>query len=471
MGVVKGVGISVLLMLTITLALSAQDSSVLLEKAIYTEETLGNPSEAIDLYKQIVNAGNLSQATKALALYRLGMCYRKNDSEAQALATFSTLARLYPEQKDLIAKSQILAVRPEPWVDGEVMRLTQKPIGTKVASGNVGTYRAELTQEGGRSVWNLRYYMPGNYYSATRVDAGTMIPIANRAISRRTDLEARYGLDKIEILNLKDNSQPPKQISLTGTVYDAWQIVPLLRRLPLMEGFQIVIPLFESSTGSFAKAKFEVVDRETINAPAGSFNCYKIVMTSNDNAPADQIFWISADSHAYLVKTHINGIHEFELMSIGVLDKNQPLRVGNSLIEISLPAPSQWFPIPYGSSDYLALSAPELNSSLNVSVSEYNKLEIMSIAQMIDKNIFITNAAGLEKVRPQTRESVAIAGLTGERYIADASDFESGESIVVYKYCLFSSTRQYQFTFQTTKDNFDKMKPVFESILSSLRIQ
>ena len=96
---IKGIATVMLLMLAMASALSAQESSVLLEKAIYSEETLGNLSEAINIYQQIVGKADTNRSTAALALYRLGMCYRKSGKEGEARAAFGRLLQQYPEQK------------------------------------------------------------------------------------------------------------------------------------------------------------------------------------------------------------------------------------------------------------------------------------------------------------------------------------------------------------------------------------
>jgi tetratricopeptide (TPR) repeat protein len=470
------------------LTFSAQDASVLLEKAIYTEETLGNLSDAINIYKQIIASADTSRTIGALALYRIGVCYRKYGNESGALEAFSSLAQLYPEQKDLIVKSLLLILKPAPWVDGEIMQLTQKKIGTEGAGPVFSTYSVESSMEGGKPVWTFLYHFgmgrPPIYYSVTVADARTMIPLVNRSLSNQTYLEARYAVDKIEVLNPKDSSEPAKQIAIPGTVYDAWQIVPLLRCLPLREGLRVTIPMFASSTGASANVKFTVVARETIAAPAGDFDCYKIVMSSDNNAPVNQIFWISADSHSYLVKAHIDDANAFELKSVEVVGKNQSANFTDPESGIGLSWPRQWylshvfntvqarqFGLSAPVSDHrFGLSAPEFDSTLEVTVSAH-KPELASGAQVTKVLTVASYQVPSYQVRPQTRERVTIAGLSGERFIVDVRDSTSGDPIVDYAYHLSSQTKSYTFTFRTRSDNFDKMKSVFETIVSSLKVQ
>jgi tetratricopeptide (TPR) repeat protein len=104
MKLMKWTGLILIFALTGGSALSAQDPSVLLEKGIYEEETLGNLQEAISIYQRVAAAAEANRATAALALYRLGVCYQKSGRTTDAQAAFARLAKLYPEQKELLAK-------------------------------------------------------------------------------------------------------------------------------------------------------------------------------------------------------------------------------------------------------------------------------------------------------------------------------------------------------------------------------
>jgi tetratricopeptide (TPR) repeat protein len=488
---IKGIGIAMLLMLTLSLAFSAQDPSVLLEKAIYTEETLGKLDDAIAIYKQIVNGADTNRNIGALALYRLGMCYRKQGRETDATSTFSTLAKLYPEQRDLLAKSLFSNMKPAPWVDGEVLRLTQKRIGTAYTGGGAfGTFSVESGQEDGKPVWYLRYLFgptrSPQYYSVTVADAATLLPIKSRIRSNQTDLESRYTVGKIEVLNLKDSSQSPRQIQLEGTAYEMWQTIPILRRLPLQEGFHATIPLFEEITGSLANFQFSVAARETITVPAGSFDCYKVIMDTGENLPNEETFWITADNHAYIARAHVDRINEYELQSVEIVGKNQLASFEIPEFGIGLSAPRQWYlslssnlstfsssGTAVGAGGMIVIAAPDLDSILNVTILTTDPGSTPT-TKMPGTFTTVTKINGIQpryQVLSETRESVALAGLTGERFIAETQDITSGENIVEYTYSLSSPTKRYTFRFQTGKDSFDKMRPAFESIMASLRVQ
>ncbi len=58
-------------------AASASSTAELLEKAIFTEETVGDLKAAIKIYEQIVAQAEANRSHVAQARYRLGMCHLK----------------------------------------------------------------------------------------------------------------------------------------------------------------------------------------------------------------------------------------------------------------------------------------------------------------------------------------------------------------------------------------------------------
>ncbi len=471
---IKGIGTIMILMLAMSTAFSAQESSVLLEKAIYAEETLGNLTDAIRIYQQIVQAADVNRTTGALALYRLGMCYRKSGNEEEARAAFTRLAQQYPEQKDLIAKSQMLNLRPAPWTDGEVLRMGTKSSGAKSDMGAY-VYSAESIQEAGKPAWNFRNVMVTSgmsIYQAAVVDAGSYTPISGRmrVSFMLMDNEARYTQNQVDVSSLQNGVKASRQIPLSGVVYDSAQILHLVRCLPLREGFQTTISVFNPTAGTTVNLKVAVVGRETITVPAGTFDCLKTSLTPEGNAQ-DQTVWLSTEGHFYPVKLVQGGILEQELHSIEVVGKTQMVRFEDKESGINMSMPPQWY---FGRTvlgGLVSLAAPELDSLLLL-YSWERKPEDPALAKFVDN--WISKHQQLPQtyqVREGTREAATIAGLEAERYIADTRHASTGEAMVEYTYSFVTPAKKYVFVFQTSKDNFDNMKPAFESITASVGIR
>ena len=85
----------------------------------------------------------------------------------------------------------------------------------------------------------------------------------------------------------------------------------LMRRLSLQVGYKATVPVFASlGARTDLHIALEVIGKETVEVPAGKFDCYKVHLNM-----VNQDFWFSDDMHRYLVKFEAGPITA-ELMSI-----------------------------------------------------------------------------------------------------------------------------------------------------------
>src|SRR6266700_911055 len=87
----------------------------LLQKGIYLEETVGDLEGAMRTYKQVTQMAVESRASAAQAEYRMGVCLQKKGQQAEAINTFRSLIKDYPEQADVVARAKAsLPAEPKP---------------------------------------------------------------------------------------------------------------------------------------------------------------------------------------------------------------------------------------------------------------------------------------------------------------------------------------------------------------------
>src|SRR4051812_45011464 len=96
------IAVAVLLVAT---AGRAASPSEMLEKAIYTEQTVGNVDEAIKLYQQVIDEAKSARSAAAQAEYRLAQCLFKKNKAAAANAALEKLIKDFPAEKELVAKA------------------------------------------------------------------------------------------------------------------------------------------------------------------------------------------------------------------------------------------------------------------------------------------------------------------------------------------------------------------------------
>lgn len=90
----------------------AESASVLLEKAIYTEETVGDLDAAIELYEKTIEEAEASRPCAAEAYYRLGMCHVKKGQTDPAQSAFKKLIERYPEEKKFVSLAKAQLIEP-----------------------------------------------------------------------------------------------------------------------------------------------------------------------------------------------------------------------------------------------------------------------------------------------------------------------------------------------------------------------
>src|SRR5882672_3415640 len=143
---VRQLALTILAAALMGLPAEGQSTAELLQKGIYTQETVGDLDGAIKIYRQIVSSASQSRTYAAQAQYRLGVCLLKKGENAEAIKAFQVVVRDYPDQKELVSKARayvpeesISTLLPVPWADDELSELRIKlpgglEIGTLITS-------------------------------------------------------------------------------------------------------------------------------------------------------------------------------------------------------------------------------------------------------------------------------------------------------------------------------------------------
>jgi lipopolysaccharide biosynthesis regulator YciM len=94
----------------VVLALSApaecQTVSGLLQKGIYTEETVGDLDAAIKIYEQVVAEAEANRSHVAQAHYRLAMCYEKKGRKQEAATALQKLVEQFPKETEVVGQAR-----------------------------------------------------------------------------------------------------------------------------------------------------------------------------------------------------------------------------------------------------------------------------------------------------------------------------------------------------------------------------
>ena len=460
--------------------LPAEDVAVLLEKAIYAEETLGNLDEAIDIYKQLAADAAAGRTTAAQALYRLGMCYRKSGNIAEAQETFVRLTQLYPEQKELIAQIPARADAPKfgaaPWADGEVLIYSAKAKGAGTGAGVTMVHAIKADAQNGKAGWkfqtNTILGTASTEVATVRMDAQYFLIEKQRKIQEFETLDhSRYFPDRVVISGALGDAAKQREFNLNRTIYDGEQSLHLLRTLPLREGYEVILPIFNTSNGSVVDMKVWVDGREKISVPAGVFDCFKVIAQAGD---AKQTHWFSVDSPFYPVKHDLSNVIEaLELISITKSEKNQSVDLVNTDMGLSAAVPPEWIGVSTRlmNTNILNMLDPEYETNCAVMISQASLTnEPADLSQLIDVLNHQYQAAYKEyMVRDGSRENLTVSGMPGIHFVADRKSVLGDRDITTYRVMFGKvANRIGMAEFTTSRENFERFRPTFDAIVNSI---
>lgn len=280
----------------------------LMELGVYSEETKGDIDAAMKVYQQILDDAKTSQSLAAQALFRLAICHDKKGDIAAASATFERLIKEYPAEKDLVAAASDYladgaALLPAPWAHREETCYEVKlPSGVKAGFGR---YTVESGERDGRKTWRFTslVFAGNKNWSRLDVEAGSMKPIHSEWRNLLLgSAEANYASGKVDV-DIRNVGR--RQLDLAGVVYDNEEAIQLIRRLPLAAGFKKTINVFVSLNGLTIPVEVAVAGTEQITVPAGTFECYKVVLSL---VGGQQTFWYSTAPRRHLIRFEANGV-------------------------------------------------------------------------------------------------------------------------------------------------------------------
>ena len=454
---------------------AAASPSELLQKAIYTEETVGNLDEAMKLYEQVIAEGKSSQEAAAQAQYRLALCYQKKGREADAKAAFETLIENYPDAKELVAQARKhlpgdIKLLPAPWQPGERLQLNMKlPTGL-----DIGTmiYMVDGAKHDGKDVTRcstrgLVTINNASSYSWVLCEPESFKPY--ESVWKHTllgEATAKY-TDTSVTINVAGRSDP-FTIDFTPPAFDNEQGFELFRRLPLEVGYKTSVTIVTSLGGNKLGLGLEVPEKETLTVPAGTFECYKLVLNIG------QTFWVSDDEHRYVVRFAAGGVTA-DLAKVWQAEPGAGEKVSGG--DFSLTLPAGWLVYEPKSNDEsqereLALLDPKAEASSELAVRPASTLNEKQRAStkvwtesFVDKikqryaDFQVTDAGFVE---------TKIGGHAATQIVADFND--GGKKMRMLGVAVIGDKSAATLRFTTEADKFDTLREDFDAIAASFKL-
>ncbi len=468
--------------LAITSSTYAQAASELLEKGIFTEETVGDLDKAIDIYKQVVEESEANRKLAAQAQLRLAMCYLKKGQDDEATTAFEKLIENYPDQKELVAEARDhmpgrLVIGPVAWEDGEVMRLgISLPTGMKI-----GTFIWSVNQaqaDAGEDVWRMktrRYIAINGSQGVSSVDANKedFRPLTSRFMHTILgETNANYSPKQVEIISIAKGEDTTNAIDLEVPVYDNEQAVYLIRRLPLEVGYKTTLPIMATFGSQRLDIPITVLEKETLTVPAGEFECYKVDLLIKN--VMHQTMWFSADEKKVLVKLNAEGIVG-ELIAVEMQAAGDVVEYTDSKFGFTLSAPTGWSfyqtdqtnPTESG----VHLVDPDATAMNLLDVDTLESLELN--ASQTPREMLESHLKRMAQHRAdfKTRDDSWVEHTVGGRpAVSLYADFvDQGKPVVVYITAIAGETTLTKFKTLTTSDKLDKAKSQIDTVIATYK--
>ena len=457
--------------------------SQILEKGIYTEETVGDLDKAIEIYQQAIDSAQANRIILAKAQLRLGLCFLKKGNDDKGTEVLQKLLEEYPDQEEIVAQArQYLPEAPQPlqlgpvtWADGEVLRMDLKlPKGRFL--GMLFTTADKMTVDG-RNIWRLgvRRFVATSVNnqgtSGVDADAETFVPI--NSFFKHTilgDSEAEYGKDRVRIVSLDGESEKVRTLKFEGVAYDNEQVMHLMRRMPLAVGYKTTMPLVPIFTYTYLPVGVEVTEIETVAVPAGTFECYKVDL---DIKHTQQTFWYSTDANRYLVKFEAEGIVA-ELADIAFRNPNETVAYRDPDFGFSLTVPPGWYHgrhvEAHNRDEKVVVIFLDPIADTRVGTLEVESAEDdWTLARMAERELEgAKNRFKDYKFRPESWQERRITGLPALSFVGDYK--EGNKDYVQYRVYMLDD-KKFEFIFKVAAEHFDEFLPAYDRIVSSFRTE
>ncbi len=472
---IRQLALTIFAVVLMGLPAEGQSTAELLQKGIYTQETVGDLDGAIKIYRQILNSTSQSRTYAAQAQYRLAQCLLKKGENDEAVKAFEKVVQDYPDQKELVSKARayvpdesISTLLPVPWADDELSELRIKLPGGLEIGTLITSIEPDDANPRNSVLW-YRTYVEGSpeQWSRTDVDRNSMRPIrAATRISLLGDYRTDYETGQARV---ESQGKEPRVVALDGPVFDNQEFIFLSRRLPLALGFKKSISVLAAG-GTVIKINVAVIAMEDVQVPAGKFHCYKLEL-----AGFDQTFWIGADAPRPLVKVETHG-QTVELSNLRKLDRS-PLVYQDAKIDLSFTASAGWIAkpedLPAKDETRVFMLDPESKASLLVWAKEQKTMKSEIVKQLragLDERVERRSKMLKDyRIRP---ESIQTRQIGGNQVLSAVAEFLQGQQKMVEYLTWVRSENVNSLFFATVPaSDLDEFRKRLDPVLETVKIK
>ncbi len=189
-----------------------------------------------------------------------------------------------------------------PWPDNEVTIYTIED-----QNGNtMGNCNMTVVKENNTYLLSQDYNLIGEQYGqqvSVNVNATDLKPISgNEAVwtpNSTINITSSYSNSLVTVTATADGKKQSADFDIPDDAYDNDEVLFMLRTIPFEVGYSASYTNVVPSAGLTQKATITVVTQEEVSTPAGSFDCYKLNLSTTG---AVIHLWYGVETPHYLVK-------------------------------------------------------------------------------------------------------------------------------------------------------------------------
>jgi hypothetical protein len=161
-------------------------------------------------------------------------------------------------------------------------------------------------QRGEREVWSVS--TETDLGSGSRdlflLDATTLAPLRREAQDDRSRLTLEFSERAIEGSMVVGESETPISVAIESAVMgDTSALEWLVTAWRLTPGSAVTVRAFDARARRVRPITFEVIAVEPVTVPAGTFDAYKVRMSSGDGASGTSTLWLAQDAPRHLLRS------------------------------------------------------------------------------------------------------------------------------------------------------------------------
>jgi len=161
------------------------------------------------------------------------------------------------------------------------------------------TFKTEIKEENGAWTVNETAITPqGEIVDVTTIEKGSLLLKRRQIKQGPVEIELDVKPSKVSGTMTMNGQSRPIDVDTGGTLFaDGAGAYEVIAALPLSDGYTAAFRNFDVQKQKPQMRQLKVVGSESVTVPAGTFDAYKVEITSAENDGDKQTVWISKDGH------------------------------------------------------------------------------------------------------------------------------------------------------------------------------